>query len=145
MSRQIDLQEYKIVDKGDGTLVIEHSSGSTYTFDDTGNLKQDSIDVADATIGTITDKSSGNQHNPDDFANHVVNDTATASGDGTATTFSLSHSLGSTPSVVSVTPTSADANGTFYVSSKTSTTIDVTYASAPASGTSNLTFDLMTR
>lgn len=75
----------------------------------------------------------------------VVADSATASGDGTVVTFTLSHSLGTTPASADVTPTSADAAGDFYVSAKTSTGVDVTYLTAPASGTSNLSWDLITR
>lgn len=71
-------------------------------------------------------------------------DTDTQSGDGSAVTFTIPHSLGSTPSVVSVQPASADAAGDFYVSAKTSADVEVTYLSAPASGTDNLSWEVLT-
>lgn len=71
-------------------------------------------------------------------------DTDTASGDGTQTTFTLSHSFGQVPSTASVTATSADAAGAFYVSNKTDSAVEITYTSAPASGTDNLTYDITT-
>lgn len=65
---------------------------------------------------------------------------ATASGDGAATTFTIPHNLGMTPSDPDVWPESADAAGDFYISAKGPTSVDVTYLSAPASGTNNLTW-----
>lgn len=67
----------------------------------------------------------------------------TQSGDGTTTTFTVSHGLGSTPAQVVVTPTSAAADGAHYVTNKTSTSFDIVYATAPATGTSNLSWDFM--
>lgn len=69
--------------------------------------------------------------------------TGTASGDGVATTFTISHSLGVAPTAASVQPTSAAAAGDFHVSAKTTTGVDVTYATAPATGTGNLTWDVV--
>lgn len=74
---------------------------------------------------------------------HVATDTATASGDGTTVTFTLSHSFGSIPTVAHVQPTSAAAASSFFVSNKTGTTIDVTFGSAPGIG-ADLTFDILT-
>lgn len=75
----------------------------------------------------------------------VAADTALKSGDGSTTSFSLSHSLGMTPSVASVTPTSQDAASDFWVSSKTSSAVEISYSTAPASGSSNLGYDIITR
>jgi hypothetical protein len=67
-----------------------------------------------------------------------VTGTATFSGDGSKTTFTVSHGLGVTPTHVSVEAESADAAGNFYVSNKTDTDFEVTYTSAPADGTDNV-------
>lgn len=80
-----------------------------------------------------------------DTGAEIAADTATASGDGTTVTFTLSHSLGSTPTAVSVVATSSDASANFYVSSKGSSSVDVMYNAAPASGTNNLSWDIITR
>lgn len=81
-------------------------------------------------------------------AGDISSDTGTASGDGAATTFTVTHTLGQAPSVVDVTPTSADAAGDFHVSNKdsggTGDTIELTYAAAPAAGADNLTWDIIT-
>lgn len=70
-----------------------------------------------------------------------VYDSASASADGTTGAFTLSHSLGAIPQTVIVTPTSAEADGNFYVSNKTSNDIEVTYANAVA-GSGTLSYDL---
>lgn len=78
----------------------------------------------------------------------IASDTDTASGDGAATTFTVTHTLGQAPSTVHIQPTSADAAGDFHVSNKdsggTGDTIELTYAAAPASGSDNLTWDIIT-
>jgi len=61
------------------------------------------------------------------------------SGTGAQTAFSWNHSLGFTPTLVSVVAGSADADGDFYVT-VSATQITVTYGTAPASGTNNLTW-----
>jgi len=66
--------------------------------------------------------------------------TATFSGDGSTTQFSISHGLVSTPSNIQVTPRSEDASGDFYVTANTSN-IYVNYLSAPPSGTNNIKLD----
>jgi len=66
---------------------------------------------------------------------------ATASGDGSTTTFSISHSLVKAPNYVSVEASSEDASTDFYISSKISSEIIITYAQAPASGTDNLSWE----
>lgn len=62
---------------------------------------------------------------------------ATFSGDGTTTQFAIAHGLVSTPSKVVVTPASADASGSFYVTVD-ATNIYVNYSTAPPSGTDNV-------
>ena len=63
--------------------------------------------------------------------------TATFSGDGSTTQFTIPHGLVAEPSKVQVTPMSADAAGDFYVT-KDATNIYVNYKNAPASGTDNI-------
>ena len=65
--------------------------------------------------------------------------TATFSGDGTTTQFSIAHGLVSTPTKVLVTPMSSDAASDFYVTAD-DTNIYINYKSAPPSGTDNLKF-----
>lgn len=63
--------------------------------------------------------------------------TATFSGDGITTQFTITHGLVSTPNKVLVTPMSADASGDFYVTVD-ATNIYVNYKTAPPSGTNNI-------
>lgn len=72
-------------------------------------------------------------------------DTATKSGDGSTTTFLLGHSLGGVPTAAQVHETSEDASADFWITNKTSTDVEITYDTAPSSGTSNLTYDIITR
>ena len=65
--------------------------------------------------------------------------TATFSGDGATTQFSIAHGLVSTPTKVLVTPMTADAAADFYVTAD-DTNIYINYKSAPPSGTDNLKF-----
>ena len=65
--------------------------------------------------------------------------TATFSGDGATTQFSIAHGLVSTPTKVLVTPMTADAASDFYVTAD-DTNIYINYKSAPPSGTDNLKF-----
>jgi len=62
---------------------------------------------------------------------------ATFSGDGVTTSFSWAHGLVSTPSKILVTPKSADAAITHYVSAD-ATNITITFTTAPAAGTDNV-------
>jgi hypothetical protein len=63
--------------------------------------------------------------------------TATFSGNGSQTTFTIAHGLAGTPKVAVVTAGSSDAKGDFYVTYD-ATNIYVTYATAPPSGTNNV-------
>lgn len=128
--------------------IADSQSGTTYTFDPQNaafpELKLGSAaSIANPVGSNLSIDSNGALNATDtDTQPNAHADSGTASGDGTKVTFTLSHSLGVTPSAVNVQPTSADAAGDFYVSGKTSTGVDVTFAAAPASGTGNLTFDL---
>lgn len=64
---------------------------------------------------------------------------ATISGNGVATAFAVAHGLAVTPVFYSVTPTTAAAIGDFRATAD-ATNITVTYGSAPASGTNNVSW-----
>lgn len=104
----------------DGTTVV--AGVSDYDF---GQYLQ----VTDDGDGTVT---------VDSVGGNAVGSTATASGDGTTTTFTLQHDLGATPASVDVTPLTEDAVADHYVTAVSATSIDLTYAAAPPSGTDNL-------
>jgi hypothetical protein len=63
--------------------------------------------------------------------------TATFSGNGSQTQFTIAHGLAGTPTTAVVTAGSNDAKGDFYVTYD-ATNIYVTYATAPPSGTNNV-------
>lgn len=66
---------------------------------------------------------------------------AEITGDGSTTSFTISHGLATTPSLVLITPTNQSmAEATWWVSAKSSTTFTITFASAPANGV-RLSFD----
>lgn len=66
---------------------------------------------------------------------------ATFSGDASATAFDIAHGLSSTPTVYEVQPTSSEAAKEHYVSGVDDTNITVTFASAPADASDNVTFN----
>ena len=61
----------------------------------------------------------------------------TWSGDGTTTTFVVTHNWGEMPTVAFVQPASADAVGDFYVTLDENT-LKIVYKTAPPSGTDNV-------
>jgi len=66
---------------------------------------------------------------------------AEITGDGSTTSFTISHGLSSTPSIVLITPTNSSmASATWWVSAKSSSTFTITFSTAPSSGT-KLSFD----
>ncbi len=74
-----------------------------------------------------------------DLRGPVAGGSETQDGDGSTTTFTIQHDLDVVPTTVTVDPGSADAAGDFHMSMD-ATEITVEYATAPASGTSNLTW-----
>jgi len=64
--------------------------------------------------------------------------TDTQDGDGTMTTFTIAHGLSSAPTWANVQAGSEDASTDFWISDLTASDIEITYAAAPPSGTSNL-------
>ena len=65
---------------------------------------------------------------------------STQSGTGLATSYTISHGLGSTPTWFIVNAASSDAQNIAYVIAN-STTITIYYNLAPPSGTNNLVFN----
>jgi len=72
---------------------------------------------------------------------NLDSDSSEITGDGTNTSFSISHGLSTTPSQVLVTPTNSSmASATWWVSAKSSTTFTITFSTAPSNG-DKLSFD----
>lgn len=156
---------------GDPLDTPDHSSHHTNVADDIEAIAAELGTDASTFAATVRDalESHGPRHDVDgaDEMAHVTDTTnphsvtaaqasavalanvedggATFSGDGSTTTFTVSHSLGSAPNVAFVQATSADANGAKHVTNKTSSGFDVVFATAPASGTDNVTLDYHAR
>lgn len=141
----------EFIDDGDGTASLDVTDTDTHVTvendDGIALLKNpdaiqagancDFIDDGDNTV--TLDVSTGGSG-----GGETASDSATASGDGTTTTFAIGHSLGVTPEAATPIASSPDASADFYVSNMTSAKVEVTYASAPASGSSNLSWHLIT-
>ncbi|SFG72670.1 hypothetical protein SAMN04488063_2799 [Halopelagius inordinatus] len=119
-----------------GILGVSTAGEPTALFDNGTTRVEGDVTTTGEVPQTVWDGASGHAPN-------LPATTATASGDGSKTTFSLSHPLDTAPRVATVTPSSADAAGTFWVSDKTDAAVEVTYGSPPPSGSENLTFDLV--
>lgn len=121
---------------GGGVIGVATVNAVTAKFDNgTTRLAGDLTTLEDSPT-TIWDASSKQTPN-------LPASNATASGDGSKTTFSLAHALDEAPRSAVVTPTSADAAGSFWVSEKTAEAVEITYTSAPPAGSDNLSFDLV--
>jgi len=68
--------------------------------------------------------------------------TVTKSGDGSTTTFTLTHNFGTAS--VNVYPTSRDASPDFWYTNFTTSDVTIEYATAPENTTDNLTYLLTT-
>jgi len=90
---------------------------------------------------TISDSGSGNIVRDNIGYKTSEKGTDTQSGDGTTSVFQISHNLAEAPSYASVEASSEDASTDFYVSGKSSSSIEITYAQAPPSGTDNLSWE----
>lgn len=132
-----DGTSYSQVGGSGGGVDVENTDGSTLVANASAIQAGTDLDFTDDTDGTATLDYTGS-------GGGVTTDSVTASGDGATTTFSLSHSLGSTPAAANVQATSEDASTDFWVSNKTSTAVEITFAAAPPSGTDNLSWDVMT-
>jgi len=117
--------------------VIEEGSGVDNNLIKGNQISVNDVVVSTAGANTVVEKNRG----------YVTENqgTSTQSGDGTTTVFTIAHGLDETPTIANVWAESADANGDFYVSNKDSSNIEITYASAPASGTNNLTWGFEAR
>lgn len=143
-----------VVDLAGTNLSVDSNGILHASFDDTDTTRTDE-EIEDVVDGLLV--AGPNVSLSYDDANNMLHieatdtdtqpvasgETAAVSGDGTATTFTLPHSLGSSPTSVSVQPMSVDGSADFYVSKKTSSAVEVTYETAPPSGTDNLTYDLI--
>lgn len=120
------------------TMVAQTSfelAGAWYAPGDRVTVDDDAVDdlfrygyatVADTGVETSSDTERGS---------------ATFSGDGAVTTFTVSHSLGSAPSQAFVEATSVDARDAFpvQITNETSTGFDIVCSTAPVAGTDNVT------
>jgi len=120
--------------------------------DDQGTLTQNTAfrptgDNITIENGKITSNQSIDDQGTNTELNNITNyktadqGVETQSGDGSVKIFTISHSLVKAPSNAQVIPASEDASTDFYVSDKTSSNIEITYAQAPASGTDNLSWE----
>jgi len=99
----------------------------------------DHVADADVDIVSMADVLDQRRAGPADSYDRSETRTATFSGDGATTTFTVTHGLGLRTLPDSVTPTSADASGNFSVQNASIGSFDVEFASAPASGSDNVT------
>ena len=67
----------------------------------------------------------------------------TASGDDSATTFTVTHDLGVIPSAVSVDAQTEAASGDFYITDATTTQFSIEYVTAPPTGADNLEWSVV--
>ncbi|AFH21455.1 hypothetical protein OSG_eHP1_00125 [environmental Halophage eHP-1] len=135
-----------VTDDGDGTVRIDAATGGTDTrtdVSDDGTLVV--TDTEDINFGSGLDVTDDGDTSVtvDSTASGTggTADTASVTGDGSTTVFTLPHSHGQVPEAAQIQPestTAADAN--FWVADKRDTEIDVEYKSAPASNT--LVFNL---
>lgn len=113
----------------DGSLILE----------DVDNINLGSnVSVSDDGDGSVTINATDTDTQPVASGKSV-----TASGDGSSVTFAFSHSLGSVPTSVSFLASTVEARRDFYMSSKTSSEVEITYGTAPPSGTDNLSYELI--
>jgi len=119
-----------------GVIGVTTNGSPTAKFDNGTMQVAGDIATADDSESVVWDEGPG--HTP-----NLPAVTATKSGDGSTATFSFSHPLNSAPRVATVTPTSADAAGEFWVSSKSVGVIEITYSSPPKAGEGNLKYDII--
>ncbi|MFC6864102.1 twin-arginine translocation signal domain-containing protein [Halomicroarcula sp. GCM10025817] len=119
-----------------GVLGITAAGQRTAVFDNGTTRVNGDVTATDGPKTKLWDGSAG--HSP-----NLPATTVTVSGDGSTTSFSLEHPLDTRPSVATVTPSSADAAGTFWVQTKGRDAVTITYESAPPNGRANLTYELI--
>jgi hypothetical protein len=111
-------------------------------------LQADSVGSSELQTDSVTDDAIASDSVGNDELKSTVttgdSEAVTASGDGTSTTFTLSHSLGAAPPAIVVEASSKAASTDFWISGGDSTQVEITYAIAPPSGTDNLSYNLST-
>ena len=110
-----------------------------------GFATSDYVPKADGNGGINWEAESGGSGGSGGSGTSSLGFQATKSGDGSTTSFTISHSLGETPRSVSVLPASEDASTDFWVSSKSASDVTITYARAPVSGTDNLLYEVIVK
>lgn len=135
-----------------GTLTLPTSTDTLVGRATTDTLTNKSIDATTNTISNIANanvsstaaiawtKISKTGAVPTDVGAYTeAKGTATKSGTASATTFTIAHGLGSTPTWYQASPGSTDADDDFWVTVD-ATNITINYAFAPPSGTNNLSY-----
>lgn len=125
---------------GSGALGVATRGTEAVRFD-SGHLRVsgDITTGRSGTLGprtTVWDAAAG--HAPS-----LPSTSARVSGDGSTRQFSLPNPIDEEPSQVTVTPTSRDASGEFWVNAKTASSVEITYETPPPAGSENLRFDLI--
>jgi hypothetical protein len=125
---------------GAGALGVTTRGTETVRFDN-GHLRV-SGDITTSREGTLGPRATvwnaEAEHTP-----NLPSVSVSASGDGSTRTFAFPNPIEDEPSQVTLTPTSRDAAGQFWVSEKTASAVEVTYASPPPEGSENIQFDLI--
>ena len=106
----------------------------------TNHHSTNELEIDDITAGNSFTDPGGTVHTGS--MGGVTGISGTASGDGSAVSFTLSHSLGVVPSQAVPVATTEDAMADLYVSAKTATDVTITYASPPPTGMENLGWDV---
>lgn len=136
-----DVTHFKIFgDSLDGESTTENFLTTTSGSTTDGDCK--AVDVTAENITGSMFVEDGGGWAKRQTSGYVVENTGpeTQSGDGSTATFQIPHGLDETPTARNVWPESEDAAGDWWVSGVGSTNIELTYASAPPSGTDNLTW-----
>lgn len=120
----------------DGVLGVTTATEPAALFDNGTTRVAGDVTTTGNSPTTVWDSDAG--HTP-----QLPAESVTKSGDGSSTTFALPNPLSTAPRVATVTPTSEDAAGSFWVSEKSESSVEITYSSPPPSGTDNLSFDLV--
>lgn len=140
------------VDDGDGTVTLNATDSNTHVnvqntlgTDFVKNVQAihagDNLDFVDDGNNVVTLNATASGGSGDA---QTASDVVTVSGTGSQTTFTLEHTLGTTPEAASVTPASDGASTDYYIDGLTSSSVNITFARAPASGTDNLSFHVLT-
>lgn len=106
---------------------------------DSSGLIEDISTIAAASPSGLFLKDDGSWRKIFDFGEETFN------GTGVQTKFTVSHSLGATPTIAIVTPASEDSASLFYVNSYTPTTFDIEFLVPPIAGTNNVVINFLVK